>query len=59
MFKYLSIELAKTFVYDKSKSINKWLIRVQKKKKKEGYMNKWKKKGILLTANNDKSSFGD
>ena len=58
MFKYLSIELAKTFVYDKSKSINKWLIRVQKKKK-EGYMNKWKKKGILLTANNDKSSFGD
>ena len=59
MFKYLSIELAKTFVYDKSKSINKWLIKVQKKKKKEGYMNKWKKKGILLTANNDKSSFGD
>ena len=32
---------------------------ITKKKKKEGYMNKWKKKGILLTANNDKSSFGD
>ena len=58
MFKYLSIELAKTFVYDKSKSINKWLIKVHTQKK-EGYMNKWKKKGILLTANNDKSSFGD
>ena len=59
MFKYLSIELAKTFVYDKSKSINKWLIREQKKKKRKGYMNKWKRKGILLIANNDKSSFGD
>lgn len=40
---YLSIELSKTFVYDKSKSINKCLIRVQKKKRK-GYMSNWKNK---------------
>ena len=57
MFKYLLIELAKTFVYYKSKSINTCLIRVKKKKKRKGYMSKQKKKRILLIASNDKSSF--
>lgn len=57
MFKYLSIELTKTIVYDKSKSINKCLISVQKIKNKKGrdFMNKWKKKEILLMANNDRA----